>query len=57
MLLDVNEVVDVVFVLLRMGLLGVDGDKRGQVGESRSKLKKIRQLEAGVTTLNTLTWT
>ena len=51
MLLDVNEVVDVVFVLLRMGLLGVDGDKRGQVGESRSKLKKIRQLEAGVTTL------
>ena len=55
MLLDVNEVVDVVFVLLRMGLLGVDGDKCGQVGESRSKLKKIRQLEAGVTTLNT--WT
>ena len=57
MLLDVNEVVDVVFVLLRMGLLGVDGDKCGQVGESRSKLKKIRQLEAGVTTLSTLTWT
>ena len=43
-LLDVNEVVDVVFVLLRMGLLGVDGDKRGQVGESRSKLKKIVNL-------------
>ena len=57
MLLDVNEVVDVVFVLLRMGLLGVDGDKRGQVGESRSKLKKNRQLKAGVTTLKTLTWT
>jgi hypothetical protein len=32
--LDVNEVVDVVVRLLRVGLLSVDGDKNCQVSES-----------------------
>ncbi len=39
MTLDVNEVVDVVVRLLRVGLLSVDGDKSCQVSESFWNLK------------------
>ena len=39
MFLDVHEVVDVIFVLFRVRLLGVDGDEGGQVGEGSRKLK------------------